>query len=123
MSCADIAAKLGRMPKFAHNVGEVRKTPKGDLLTGVYRETYCSFEIGKGEISAIESDIQNLTASLMTIQSQIRSITATGGQLEYFIGCFIEGNSGMIFDAQLLYDLAALKISLGFDLYGDYDGQ
>jgi hypothetical protein len=31
--------------QFAWKTGERRKTPKGDLLVGCYRDSYCSFKL------------------------------------------------------------------------------
>src|SRR5262249_55893136 len=45
MSPADITAALGVEARFAHRVGDRRKTPKGTLLEGQYRDTrwrYCT---------------------------------------------------------------------------------
>ena len=123
MSSAEIAAKIGIMPEIAQDVGEERKNPKGVPLPGVYKETRCSFSIGKGDFSAIEQELHTFTAKLLTIYTELKYITDTGGRIEYFIGCFIEGNSGMSLDEQLMRDLSQLKICLDFDLYGADDGQ
>lgn len=121
MNCGDIAAKVGKTLKFIQNVGEGRKTPKGDPLSGVYTETYCSFPVAQGEFSAIEQELRSLTASPLTAEGTLKDIIDTGGRMEYFIGCFIDKNNGMTLNECLLSDLAALKISVAFDLYGQDD--
>jgi hypothetical protein len=36
-------------PPFSWKTGEPRKTPKGTLLEGSRKESYCTFEIGRGD--------------------------------------------------------------------------
>ena len=45
-------------------------------------------------------------------------IRSQGGTVEFFVGWFFDGNSGDVFDCDLLARMADLKIDLSLDVYG-----
>src|SRR5215472_6784482 len=48
----------------------------------------------------------------------LQRIVNTGGRVEYFVGWFLNRDSGDVFPASLLQRLGALGIDLSIDLYG-----
>lgn len=46
-----------------------------------------------------------------------KKVIASGGNIEYFIGWHLNGNTGDTLSHELLRELADLGISLSFDLY------
>jgi hypothetical protein len=45
-------------------------------------------------------------------------IRSQGGTIELFVGWFLDGQSGDVFDCDLLAQIADLKIDLSLDVYG-----
>lgn len=113
-----ICSTLGMDAKYKWKAGAQRKTPKGDLLEGVYTETYCSFEIEHNESIGLVELLRLSNQKLQPHKEFLELIRSTGGDLEYFIGWYSSGNSGEEFTWDLITDLADLQIGLSFDFYG-----
>jgi hypothetical protein len=48
----------------------------------------------------------------------LHGFRSQGGTIELFVGWFLDGPSGDVFDCDLLARLADLKIDLSLDIYG-----
>ncbi len=115
----DICKKLNLNVKRKWRVGDQKKTPKGNVLTGVHDHSYCVFELNyeNKKIDLIDY-LKFWNKKLIMHKDLLNQIHATGGKLEYFIGWFSDENSGEEFDVSFLSELAELKIGLAFDFYG-----
>jgi hypothetical protein len=118
MDAEKICLQLGLKAKHKWTAGNQRKTPKGDLLEGTYDESYCSFPLDHDDEAELADLIRSSTQSLKPHEKFLQLISSTGGRLEYFIGWYSDGNSGEEFDADLINQLASLRIGLSFDFYG-----
>ncbi|WFU09338.1 hypothetical protein QA646_00255 [Rhizobium sp. CB3090] len=49
------------------------------------------------------------------------ALKESGGELELFIGWFIDGNGGDTFPPELLGQASRLGIALAFDVYGTWE--
>jgi hypothetical protein len=112
----EITQQLGRMPDVAHAVGGPRRTPKGTPLPGAYAESYWLLRGPASDDLRALLEWANATAG--NAAPFIRKVVSTGGRLEYFIGCFVEGQLGASLDPQLLSECASLGATLVFDIYG-----
>ena len=54
---------------------------------------------------------------LSPYKDALNQIVISGGRLEFFVGWFLDGNSGDVLEYQLLDQLAEMQISLSFDIY------
>lgn len=118
MDAKKICVELGLTAKYCWTVGEQRRTPKGDFLEGSYPETYCTFILEKEAQTELADLIKSSNQMLRPHKNFLQSIYSSGGRLEYFIGWYSDGNSGEEFDADLLAEMADLKIGLTLDFYG-----
>lgn len=117
-----ISSALEMQPSHTSKAGQQRMTPEGKLLRGVYRETRWSTLFAEGGGFDL---VETLTSHLTELEKRktfLAELYSTGGHIEIDIAWFTgEKNTGQIFDWELLKRLAALKIDLGFDVYGGPD--
>jgi hypothetical protein len=103
--------------EFSWQVGMPRKTPKGQLLTGNYKETYCSIELPVAyaritrEIDAVVAEV------LVPHRSLLRRVAATGGRAELYVTWQTNANVGETFSWQLLQTLAELRVTLSVESF------
>ncbi len=109
-----ISESLGMEPDWGWTVGEPRKTPSGDALEGVRRNTYWlkRYEANDGE--SIADVVSRVLDDLEKSRDFLTNFTETGGRAEFFIGCFQP--PGDTFRWVLLKQLAEMRINLSIDL-------
>ena len=113
-----ITEALGIKPKRAWKAGELRKTPKGTPLTGVYPDSYWYAQIAVGRWPLeLNEAIYVTLQKLIPNRSFFHDIRADGGVAELFIGWFFENQSGDVLAHQCLALAGDLKIDLSFDIY------
>ncbi len=115
----EICALLGLEPKWKHRIGDPRVGPKGTLLGGVYKRSYCSFGLNKVDDEELHEMLNRVVADLAQHKQLFHRIRDEGGRAEFFIGWYSSGNTGDTFDHSLLEKLSDLKIDLALDVYGD----
>ncbi|WP_267389732.1 hypothetical protein [Sphingomonas sp. GC_Shp_3] len=94
--------------------GDERMTPKGTLLPGTYRESYCLFNLGEGEDGELASFLRRTLVELEQVATFISDLRGTGGQVSYYVSWY-PGDHGEVFDVELLAGMARLKIDLGIE--------
>jgi hypothetical protein len=118
----EISAALKTQPRFKGMAGRPRRTPAGQSLDGIYRETYWSSEGTEGSGFNLADTLESLVQELENHKEFLAGFCATGGSLEYFIGWFTNGrNTGATFSWDLQRRLADLRIHLALDVYGGPD--
>ncbi|KQN40318.1 hypothetical protein ASG37_00425 [Sphingomonas sp. Leaf407] len=103
---------IGRTARRYWTVGEERKTPKGTPLPGIYRESYCAFDLGESEDGQLADFLRQTLVELEHAADFIRDLRRTGGEVSYYVSWF-PGDTGETFDVDLLADMARLGIDLG----------
>lgn len=114
----DISTRLKLIPEFQHKKGEQRKTPKGELLKGVYENSYCCFAYNRVDDEELHSMLDRIVTGLMSHSDLFDKISVNGGHAEFFIGWYSPGNTGDLLNHELLNKLSQLKIDLALDVYG-----
>lgn len=114
-----ISKKLGLKPWITNQAGSQRRTPKGNLLDGIYESTYCSFRLEHSRDISLVDFLKECNERFNMYSDFLKEINASGGSVEYFIGwyCETDGNVGEAFDLELLTQLVALGIELDIDFY------
>ena len=118
-----VSSALGMTPKIAWGVGELRRTPDGELLGGKYENTYwCS-----QDLDGFSGDPVGTLAKYLDIlerkRSSIQAIVGTGGRLEFFVGWGLGGPSdGEELGSGLLRRLGDLSIDLSLCVYEQIRG-
>jgi hypothetical protein len=114
----DIIAHFGRKPKIANSVGEQRRTSKGTKLDGTYSRTYVSFELEVAQEAELEESLKSELASPMLADTTyLKTCTSTGGEVEFFVGVFLTGDSGIMLTPELTEALSRKKLTLRLDIY------
>lgn len=118
-----LAQTLGLAPCYNRIAGQARRTPKGDPLPGTYRESSLGADLTPGAQSR-ESDRQSLEdfldgqlRALSAHAGALRELREAGGSAEFFIGLFLDANSGVVLDPALMARAGELGIALALDLY------
>lgn len=112
-----ITESLGMAPEFAHSVGAPRLTPKGLLLEGVYKETYCSFALVKKQAGYFVDGVKSLLPLLTSHSEYLHRVRDTGGRAELYIGVFVEESSGFVFPIEDMSALVGLSLDLAVEYY------
>ncbi|MHA6824549.1 DUF4279 domain-containing protein [Ralstonia pseudosolanacearum] len=114
----EICKMLGLEPKWKHRIGEPRVNPKGQILGGVYKKSYCSFRLARVNDEKLHEMLDRVLESLAKNKQLFHRIRDEGGQTEFFIGWYSSGNTADTFDYSLLEKISDLKIDLSLDVYG-----
>jgi hypothetical protein len=111
----------GMIPGRLCNVGEERITPKGQKLEGVYKDSWFVFsfseDIHSSKAKSLTVALYDFLERLEPCEDLFHQLAESGGNAEFFIGLFIDENSGLNFDPDLLRKLGELNIELGLDIY------
>ncbi len=112
----EISRGLDKVASYCWDAGEQRKTPKGALLGGTRRESYCSFDVGEGEDGNLAQCLNVELDEIEKCAPFLNGFRSTGGKLEFFCFWHSDGDTGEIFEPQLLARMAALEIALGINV-------
>ncbi len=114
-----ICNRLGLQASLKQKVGEKRQTPAGTPLSGVYKETFCVFDLTASRGYKLEQHIIRCNKALEPHKRFLSRIASTGGSAEYFIGVYLDSNHGVVLSPEVLAQLSKLRISLSLDLYSE----
>jgi hypothetical protein len=106
----------GRMWK----AGDARATPKGQPLTGTYKETYWYTNFCSNVTNTDESLPAALARFIDTLRAHkqfLLKLRHEGGSAEFFVGIFGMEQFGFEFEPVLLADLASMGMTLSLDIY------
>lgn len=113
-----ICQQLQCVPKWKYKMGDLRKTPDGRALGGVYDRSYCSFKLAGRQSVEFHEFLEETIADLFKYKSTFDWVADSGGRSELFIGWDSPGNTGGVFESALLRKLGELNIDLALDVYG-----
>jgi hypothetical protein len=113
----DIAQHLDRKPKRSWRAGEPRSTPKGRPLEGTYRETYCVFDVSRGDDGELAACLREAVTKFEAAKAFFQHIRATGGRINFYV-TWRTGERGEVFDIGLLSRMAEVGIDLGIEPLG-----
>jgi hypothetical protein len=111
-----IDSKLMLTPKFSYTVGEKKITPKGTEIDGIRNNSFWCHEFSDCDEN-FESSLKKFNKLLGEKSLFLKSLSDTGGTLEYFVGWFQSGNSGFVLDVELISQIADMGIQLSFNIY------
>jgi hypothetical protein len=109
---SEITAELRLNPKHFWAVGSAKASGEG-----VRHESYWTHEFKHPKDVELAIFLNSVVDKLSIHKMFFEKLVLTQGSIEFFIGCFLNGNQGEIFDWQLLRKIAALRISLSLDIY------
>jgi hypothetical protein len=119
MDPAEISTALALEPSRMWRAGEQRMTPKDTPLEGTWRDTYWYADVFKDECPdrTLAAALSELVERFSSKKSAFAKIRDDGGQVEFYVGWYIDGNRGDKFDTVLLAKLADLGVNLSLDIY------
>ena len=118
----EITRVLGMQPSHFSEAGQPRKTPKGTLLEGVYRESYFSADpFDRGEYSSTDDLAEDALAEVLQVlephKAFIQKLRGEGARILVQVSSFSGRNYAFEFSPELLGRYAALGVSLAHDVY------
>lgn len=113
----ELAAAIGMTPTRSWRVGEPRTTPKGRLLPGVNRETYCVFEFASENTADVTDPGVIVAAFLEPHKRAFLEVASTGGQTELYVTWEAHSNIGEVFGWEFLSKLVELRIALAVEWF------
>lgn len=113
----EMTKAIGLSPSLCNDVGAGRRTPTGQVLDGVYTETYWLYKFGFPTEPEIEDCITKALSMLSPKRDFLNRICSTGGRCELFIGMFLERNTGIELDRDLIRQVAEVGLALSFDVF------
>ena len=119
MDPIEISAALKLEPFRMWRAGDPRTTPKNTPLEGTWRDTYWTADVFKDKCPdrTLAAAIFGLAERFSPSKSFFAKICSEGGRVEFYVGWFIDGNRGDVFDTILLAKLADLGVDLSLDIY------
>ena len=85
-------------------------------MDGRYGETYCAFDLGKGDDGELATCLQHVVETLMPKRAFLAHLRQEGASMNFFIS-WEAGKRGEVFNVQLLSEIARLGINLDIDPY------
>ena len=118
----EITRALCIQPNHCSEAGQPRKTPKGTLLDGFYRESYWSADpLDRGEYSSTDDLAEDaLTEVLQVLEPHkafIQKLRSEDARVLVQVSSFSGRNYAFEFPPDLLGRFAALGVSLAHDVY------
>ena len=119
---AEITRELGIAPQHTSIAGERRKTPKGQLLDGVYQESYwCADPFGRGEYKSTDDLAEDALADVLKLLAPHRlfllRLRSEGARLNLEVSSFSGRNYAFEFPPEFLVQCADSGLSLVHDVY------
>src|SRR5215831_21088118 len=115
---SDLYEKLSTVsmlkPKRIWKAGDARMTQDGRTLEGKYTESYCYFSVfdepRESNVDSLSSAMERVTDVLLPYKADFDSHTSSGGKLEFFVGLYVNANSGEEFSPGLIKTIGNLGI-------------
>jgi hypothetical protein len=113
MSAANVTARLGIEPTHSHDAGDQR--PRGGAP---FRHAMWSLSTESEGRGSLDEHLAMLLDRLESKRTILVEMAADGFKMDWFCFVSVEGNGGIVLEADLLRRLSALPIDLGLDIYG-----
>jgi hypothetical protein len=112
-----ICGALGFRPTIIWKVGGERRTPKGTKIGGIRTHSYCSVNFGATTRKSLVKRIEAALVRLRPHRPALKRFSSTGGTTSFFIGWFLDADTGEVLPPQMLQELGDLRISLELCVY------
>ena len=92
----------------------------GSPLGGVYKHSYCSFDLASQEDGELAQCLRDAVARLTPKEEFLQELRMSGGSAMFFVFWYPNGDTGEVFEVGLLKKMAELGIDLGLNVYADW---
>jgi hypothetical protein len=117
LTAADIVASLSLTPTRQWTKGEIRTSPSGRVLYGVWENTYVTFRLMDGQRIGLADALSSCVRQLKQLASALGKLRQSGAKTELFVGWFLDQDSGDALPSDLLAALSSLGLDLSLDVY------
>lgn len=111
---ADVVEGIGIPASLSWKVGDDRSAPDGTKLGGQRQQTYCLFQLGRGEDGQLAKCLWNAVRILKPKKRYLHVLRETGGRTNFYVSWTV-GDRGDVFDTRLLSEIVDLGIDLGIE--------
>lgn len=118
ISAEAISHALGEEGEVLHSAGAQRRTPRGGLLSGTYRQSYwCSRRRKPQDGEAAVAMIESWMGELEPARGFLERVQADGGEAEFYVVWSAGRIPGLTLSAFTLRRLSAMGISLSIEVF------
>ena len=117
----EICDAIGLVPKRRWIVGHPRKTPTGTSLPGIYRDSYCYFDLKREPKEGLCEMLSRVADRLAEHRALFVRLRDDGGSIYFCVSWLTGQNRGETFTEDLLRKLADLRIDLGVEVWNGSD--
>ena len=97
--------------------GEPKTAPSGRLVSNrPYTSNYCCIHLSKGTDRGLPRALAAARKKLGRFRG-LQEYRRTGGEIELFLGLFLNGNSGFVLSSEEMASLSSLGIDVLLDIY------
>ena len=103
----DIESILSMTAEVKQRRGEPKTTPKGRLISNrPYTSNYCCIHLSKGTDRGLPRAMAAARKRLGRFHEYLQKYRRTGGKIEFFLGLFLDGNSGFVLSSEEMASLS-----------------
>jgi hypothetical protein len=113
----EIAAVVDLELVHGQTAGESRKSKRGEVLGGAYKETIAAFALSDRVEGHFVDGVRNAVELIQVRHEYLRDVVESGGRLMLYIGVFVDDHVGFSLDRALLGALSSLDVELGVEVY------
>ncbi|MGA7806945.1 hypothetical protein [Bradyrhizobium sp.] len=93
-----VCAALGLVPRHVWKKGDERQSPNGRNLGGFRDSSYCSADLGETSRETLPKKIEAALMRLEQHREILEEVWSTGGRLSFFVGWFLDEDTGGTLD-------------------------
>jgi hypothetical protein len=112
-----IAAGIDLELHHGQTAGEPRKSKRGDVLGGAYRETIAAFALSDRVEGYFVDGVRDALEVIQARREYLGDVVDSGGRLMLYIGVFVDDHVGFSLDRALLDALSSLGVEVGVEVY------
>ena len=116
-----ITSTLQLRPHLSAMVGSVRKTPKGAVLSGLHKDSIWSHSFRVEKNRWFFSDAAKLINKLEPHKAFLVGLDKSGGSISLIVDLPGDTNIGDVFPWREMARLSALRISLGIEVFPEFN--
>jgi len=112
-----VCTAIGLVPRRAWKKGDERQSPTGRNLGGVRDSSYCVADLGETSRGPLSKKIEAALTRLEPYQEILEEMSSTGGRVSFFVGWFLDEDTGDTLDWPILQKMSQLRIALEMNVY------
>lgn len=117
MDPAQMASEVAMTPSHSWAKGDQRWAPNGRLLNGEREESYAYFPMGSGEDGELAKAMDRTIGVLEKHAQFFNKFGVTGGAAMLYVYWYPNGDTGEVFNIELLRRMSELGVEFGLNVY------